>query len=267
MNNNYILVKRLFFSITFILSCFTMNSDKVHGYNHSQGFWFIVFRMVMIFCFVFIATMINRFDYKYFEKFVPTVLIVTTGILIFDYYVTQISGSQFLYRVWWIAYIFVASFSYFCAITIRTNDEYSKVYKTFWLGFTPIYLFLTYLCFMRSPFKNVTSTNFKLGNGTFLMLKALIMNPHIDFEPPLIFFGNLLVFVPIAFILSALFKKIKGQYIFIIGLVIPIIIEGYQYLFQCGDTDIDDIVLNWTGFIMGFILYIIIKKKHLTKSS
>ena len=87
------------------------------------------------------------------------------------------------------------------------------------------------------------------------MLKAYLNSPFHDFEPPLIFFGNLLVFIPLPFILSTLFKNISPRWMLAIGGAIPPLIEAYQMVFECGDTDIDDIILNWAGFLIGFIIY------------
>lgn len=258
-----ILFCKIFFAITFILSCFTMNSDKLPGYFHSGGNVIIFSRYIFIIICVFVASILNRNNLDFLKKFVPCSTITISAIVVFDYYITQFSGSQFLYRVWWIASVFIANATVFIAITLFGKGDYKGFYKGFWFGFIPIYLFLFGLCFFRTPFGNDASTNFVIGNGTFLMLKAFVNNIHVSFEAPLIFFGNLLVMIPIPFIISIIFKRINSFGILIIGLIIPFIIEAYQYFFKCGNTDIDDIILNIFGFIVGFIIYSVIKKKRL----
>ncbi|MBR7061108.1 MAG: VanZ family protein, partial [Eubacterium sp.] len=153
----------------------------------------------------------------------------------------------------------------FLAATIMKPKEYKEFFYDFWLGFTPIYLFAIYISFIRTPFTKL-SVNMKLGQGTFLMLKAIIKNPRIDFEPYLIFFGNLIIFLPLPFILSAVLKKIKPYQLALTGFAAPFLVEGYQFFLKCGDVDIDDIVLNWLGYFIGLGLYLIIKKRLLTKS-
>lgn len=257
----------ILFYVSFALSCFTMNSDRLNGYCRAQGNVFIFFRYAMIFLFVFAGVIINRKQIDKIIKFIPIATIVSTGILIFDYYVTQISGSQFLYRVWWIGSIFVANAGVFLATTIIAKGErYKKFFKSFWIGFSPIYFFLLFLCFARKPSNNLT-INLEIGQGTFLMLKAFLQDIHISFEAPLIFFGNLLVFIPLPFIIKAFFDKVKVGYILIIGLLLPILIESYQYAFKCGNVDVDDVILNQLGFIIGFALLWIIRRNRLKNNN
>lgn len=255
--------EKIFFAITFILSCFTMNSDRLNGYFKSGGNVIILTRYFLIIIFILIATLMNREKLNFLKRFVPCSTAVITAILIFDYYVTKISGSQFLYRVWWIGAVFITNAVVFLVITIFGKGDYKGFFKSFWIGFTPIYLFLLILCFARQPFAHIDSINLKIGQGTFLMLESFLNDINVSFEAPLIFFGNLLILIPIPFILSAFFNRINDKIIFAIGMIIPFIIEGYQYFFKCGDTDIDDIILNASGFIIGYAIYILIKKTRL----
>ena len=256
---------KILFALVFVLSCLTMNSSEFEGYNGSHGTAFMFFKFAMIILFVFWASLENLNNIEFVTKTVCLTLLIITPILIFDYYVTQISGNQFLYRVWWIAYIMTASATVFLALTIFNRKGYSRFYYTFWKSFTPIYLFTLYIGFLRMP-NTRFSYNLKPGNGTFLMLKAIIKNPSIDFEPYLLFFGNVIIFLPLPFILSAFFKNVKTYQLAIIGFLSPFIAEGYQYLFKCGDVDIDDVILNWLGFFIGLLIQQIIKKRLLTES-
>lgn len=253
----------IFFALTFILSCCTMNSDKVGGYLHDGGNVIIITKYTLIFVFTLFASLINKNNVKLISKFILIASWIITAIIIFDYYVTQISGSQFLFRVWWIGSVFVAQAAVFIGITAIKPKEYNKFFKRFWVGFLPNYLFLTGLCFIRAPYTSELSVNLQIGNGTFVMLKAFLNDIHVSFEAPLIFFGNLAIFIPISFILYSIFKNIKDWVICSIGILIPILIEGYQYIFKCGNVDIDDLILNWAGFLIGFLIYKIVRKRYI----
>jgi glycopeptide antibiotics resistance protein len=256
---------KILFALVFILSCLTMNSSEFKGYNGScHGTAFMFFKFAMIIIFVSWATLENLNNVEYITKTVSITLLTITPILIFDYYVTQISGNQLLYRVWWIAYIMTAGITVFLTLTIFKANNFKYFYYVFWKSFTPLYFFTLIIEFLRKPGVGLT-TNYKLFNGTFIMLKAIIKNPNINFEPYLLFFGNIIIFIPLPLILSAFLKKIKPYQLILIGLAVPFIVEGYQYVFKCGDVDIDDIVLNWFGYFIGMILYLIIKKRLLEK--
>lgn len=256
---------KIFFIITFLLSCLTMNSDKLFGYLKNQGTVFIIIKLALVFILVFTAGLINQKNIDFITKFEPKAVTVVTIFLIFDYYVTQLSGSKFLYRVWWIAAVFIAQGALFLALSIVNNnkDKYKNFYKHFWYGFTPLYIFTLLICFLRNPFHGGRTTNIIPFQGTFPMLRAFINDINVSSEAPLIFFGNLMIFIPLPFILFSFMKKAKPVHIALIGFVTPILIEGYQYIFSCGDVDIDDLILNWAGFFAGFAMQRIIHKKLL----
>ena len=258
-------INKIKFAFAFVLSCLTMNSDNVTGYSRSAGTAFVFFKLAMIILFMSLVTFINRNNALFISKVVKVTLLTITPFVIFDNFVTNISGSQKLFRYWWMGYILASAVSVFLTLTIEKAKDYSTFYYTLWKSITPLYVFMMYICFWRAHNTNF-STNFKLGNGTFLMLKAIIRNPHIDWEPYLLFIGNVIVFFPLAFILLAFIKRIKPYQLALIGLAAPFLAEGYQYIFKCGDVDIDDIILNWFGFFVGFIIQQIIQKRLLTKS-
>ena len=255
---------KILFALVFVLSCLTMNSSEFKGYNgsHSTAFMFLKFALIILFVLIF--SYLNLKNTEYVSKVVCITLLIITPLLIFDYYVTQFSGNQFLFRVWWIAYIMVASATVFLTFTVNKAENYKKFYYPFCKCFTPIYVFTLYIGFLRTPNTRFTY-NYRLGHGTFLMLKAIIKKPNIDFEPYLLFFGNIIIFLPLPFIISAFLRKIKTYQLVLIGFAAPFLAEGYQFVFKCGDVDIDDIILNWLGYFIGMGIYLLIEKRLLKK--
>ncbi|MBQ9516681.1 MAG: VanZ family protein [Eubacterium sp.] len=260
MNNNAL--KKSIFVLAFFFSMFNMHSDMLGSYWGLNGTPFMFFRFAIIIVLMAVVTLINKDNLDFIANLVPKSALIFTALVIFDYFITHISGSHFLYRVWWISYIIITLMTVFIVVTLMKYDRYPEFYKRFWLSFTPIYAFVLYICFMRLP-SNIDAINMKLGDGTFLMLKALINDFNVGFEAPLMFFGNIIIFVPLPFVLSAISDKFKPPIIMLIGFVVPFIVESYQYIFKCGQVDIDDIVLNFGGFLMAFIVYMLIKKYKL----
>ena len=82
------------------------------------------------------------------------------------------------------------------------------------------------------------------------------------YDSEILFFvvGNIIFFLPISFLLQTYCPKIKAYQQIIIGLSLPFIVEGYQFIFKCGDVDIDDIIMNFSGFLIGYLLLIIQNK-------
>lgn len=82
--------------------------------------------------------------------------------------------------------------------------------------------------------------------------------------------GNIIGFVPFGFILPMLMKRYKNlRSIIIATFTLSLTYEIIQLLFRYGTFDIDDLILNILGGVLGYFPYRIIiklKKKHLTKS-
>jgi glycopeptide antibiotics resistance protein len=72
--------------------------------------------------------------------------------------------------------------------------------------------------------------------------------------------ANILLLVPVGFYLSVIFKKLNLFLRIIIIFIIPIAIETVQYLLYIGIADIDDVILNFTGGLIGIFISYIIEK-------
>jgi glycopeptide antibiotics resistance protein len=86
--------------------------------------------------------------------------------------------------------------------------------------------------------------------------------------------GSILLFIPLGFLLPVLNKKFnRFNKTIKISLALSLTIEILQYLFRVGQFDIDDIILNTIGSILGFyalkvtfLLYNFILKTNVKKS-
>ncbi|EOC99687.1 VanZ family protein [Caldisalinibacter kiritimatiensis] len=101
------------------------------------------------------------------------------------------------------------------------------------------------------PFKTITPY---LTNAAYVNSRIAIIN----------IFGNILLFIPIGFIVGI---HIKNAYKSLIVLLsIPIIIEIVQYISATGISDIDDVILNFIGELIGLSTLLTIewlyKKRH-----
>jgi glycopeptide antibiotics resistance protein len=75
--------------------------------------------------------------------------------------------------------------------------------------------------------------------------------------------GNIILFVPFGFLLPLLWNKMKHAFpIFLTALSLSIIFELYQLLTNTGQCDIDDVILNTSGSMVGFLLYTLLMKKR-----
>jgi len=80
-------------------------------------------------------------------------------------------------------------------------------------------------------------------------------------------FGNIALFLPFG-LLPILFKQLhsKSKYLLVSFLTI-LLIEILQYILQVGMADIDDVILNMSGVIIGFWFYKIVMRKKGKKNT
>ena len=72
--------------------------------------------------------------------------------------------------------------------------------------------------------------------------------------------GNVLLFIPIGYLLPKIWKKQQRFFVFLLSvLLLIIIIELTQLFTLLGSFDIDDIILNLTGMIIGYLIWRITK--------
>lgn len=101
----------------------------------------------------------------------------------------------------------------------------------------------------------------KLGihNNNFIPFKIFYDSYicHIKYENYVYFtislLGNIILFIPIGFFLPMIYD-IKGKYVILIGCLFSLFIELFQLILPRW-TDIDDILLNTFGVLIGYLLY------------
>jgi glycopeptide antibiotics resistance protein len=151
-----------------------------------------------------------------------------------------ISQSMFPFRkplklIGWLLFAAYGIVTFLLLLTPFRGVNTSFFYDDFWKNVNLI------------PFKSILwySTGFEHINLDTIVYNTL---------------GNIAIFVPLGFFLPFLFRKIESLItVLIISFLVSFIIESSQLLFKLGQGDIDDILLNTLGAIIGFYLFQIIK--------
>ena len=142
---------------------------------------------------------------------------------------------------------------------LKINNEKFVFYREFLNLMFIIYIFLLYQLLTSTELNKMSGLNivpfteiFRYEIGSKLFMFNVI--------------GNILVFVPFGYFVSGYVKASKFSHIFFISVITSLTVELVQL--QIGRSfDIDDIILNVAGSIIGFLLYIGLTaiKKHLPK--
>ena len=69
---------------------------------------------------------------------------------------------------------------------------------------------------------------------------------------------NVVVFIPVGLLLSIAFKQMTWWKVLLIGCGISVTIETLQFFLMRGFSEVDDVMHNTVGCIMGYIIYSIL---------
>ena len=70
--------------------------------------------------------------------------------------------------------------------------------------------------------------------------------------------GNIIPFIPFGFLLPVTYKKFSSAIsVFVIGLASILVIESFQFFTKLGSFDVDDIILNMTVIVCGYVIFLV----------
>ena len=78
--------------------------------------------------------------------------------------------------------------------------------------------------------------------------------------------GNIALLAPIGFLVPFIYSKITWQESLALAIATPLVIEGMQVIFRLGIFDIDDVILNALGVMIGYWVFILLSKGVLKKN-
>lgn len=139
------------------------------------------------------------------------------------------------------------------------NNHYGESLKAFFTGFCFLFavdFFYIYIFLRKYDVSCCKPLNLVPFEGE---LKAFLTTHYASLL--LRDAGNVFFFTAMSWMIMELCKKRR----YLLGIVIPVLtsvlMEVYQYLFHCGDADIDDVLLNTFGVVLGALIYKLIIEK------
>ena len=74
--------------------------------------------------------------------------------------------------------------------------------------------------------------------------------------------GNILIFAPLGFYLTVFSHRIRLWLRLLILLFVPVLVEILQYVFHTGASDVDDVILNFLGGVIGVFVCFVIEQVY-----
>ena len=73
--------------------------------------------------------------------------------------------------------------------------------------------------------------------------------------------GNIIPFMPIGLLAPLVFRSISWQKALVLGVVTGLACEGMEVVFGVGIFDIDDVILNAFGVVIGYGTFVMFKRQ------
>lgn len=125
-------------------------------------------------------------------------------------------------------------------------------------------LFIIYLALLMKllVFKYPPAIMFEIANGNYVPFKTILN--YLGGEPIWNIAirnlgGNIILFIPLGLFVPWLRRSTTWKSVLVTALIISAVVEITQGIFKVGVVDVDDILLNIFGAIIGYVVYVGIK--------
>jgi glycopeptide antibiotics resistance protein len=134
--------------------------------------------------------------------------------------------------------------------------------KAAWLLFYLYIILLSYFLFFSEHYgRDFISDEYRYNLEFLKEIKRFIRyREQLGFESFVVnIMGNILAFAPFGFLLPLLNKRFHNFFIMtLISLLFSLAIESVQLAFKVGIFDVDDVLLNSIGGVIGYVAYAIV---------
>ena len=79
--------------------------------------------------------------------------------------------------------------------------------------------------------------------------------------------GNTVLFVPVGFLVSFVFRSISWRRSLAIGIAVGLSLEGTEGLLRVGVVDVDDVILNAFGVVSGYWVFKLWERRRLNHAA
>lgn len=103
------------------------------------------------------------------------------------------------------------------------------------------------------------------GQANFMPFKSIVSYLFVErgfFGLGVNIIGNIFILIPFGFLFSLVFKNITWRKSLALAIIIPLIIEILQVLLHTGIFDIDDVILNALGYMIGYWIFLLFKNRR-----
>ena len=129
-----------------------------------------------------------------------------------------------------------------------------------WLLFLAYLALLVYLMIFSEAMGRTQGPRFSYNLVPFREIRRCLERWEITGIPYVLvnLVGNVAVFMPFGYLLPKLLSRIRGfSLLFLCSFLTSLLLECQQFLCQAGSFDVDDMILNTAGGLLGYVCFLL----------
>lgn len=174
---------------------------------------------------------------------------------------------HFLYTL--ISVFTLLAAGWICARCSKACVDFALFYRRFSLGYLPLCAFLFILqFFLLRTFGNIFVTaNSVPFRGEIYCLWYYAKTGTLSFSTALHSAGNVLYFTSLSLALCGTVRRRPVLWGTLVPVALSVFVESFQLLTKSGDADVDDIILNTLGAVLGVLIFRLLLRPLLQKET
>ena len=174
---------------------------------------------------------------------------------------------HFLYTL--ISVFTLLATGWICARYSKACVDFALFYRRFSLGYLPLCAFLFILqFFLLRTFGNIFVTaNSVPFRGEIYCLWYYAKTGTLSFSTALHSAGNVLYFTSLSLALCGTVRRRPVLWGTLVPVALSVFVESFQLLTKSGDADVDDIILNTLGAVLGVLIFRLLLRPLLQKET
>ena len=140
------------------------------------------------------------------------------------------------------------------------NETKKKIRIIGWILFIIYILLLIYFLFLSEEYgrKDFAQRDYQYNLVLFQEIRRFwVYRERVGYLAAFLnLAGNVIGFLPFGFILPVIGKRMKnGFLVTVCGFCLSLFVESMQLIFKVGSSDVDDLLLNTLGTVLGYLAF------------
>lgn len=139
------------------------------------------------------------------------------------------------------------------------KENKRKIQMISWVFFIIYLVMMVYFLFFSEQMGRIPGNQYRYNLVPFAEIRRYLSyrNKIGTFHVMLNLLGNVVCFIPFGFVIPILTRKQTALRMFLLSMAASVLVELLQLVSMLGSCDVDDIILNTLGGLIGYVLFVV----------